>query len=123
MRKNVDLLTQLNVIEQAAGTLSAQEGFRFERLAAGIRSSHVMDRSPHRHSFNELFIFESGAGYHDIDFERFLIQAGSVHWVRAEQLHFLDRDADCSGWVIGFLTTYLTISVKEVGFRVCCPIK
>jgi len=102
--KKEELLARPIVIQQAAGKLAAQEVFRFERLAAGIRSGHGMDRSPHRHSFNELFIFESGAGYHDIDFERFQIQAGSVHWVRAEQLHFLDRDANCSGWVIGFST-------------------
>jgi len=98
----VDLLLKSILIQQAEGQLSAQEVFRFERLEAGKRSGHGMDRSPHRHTFNELFVFESGSGYHDIDFERFQIRTASVHWVRAEQLHFLERDANCSGWVIGF---------------------
>jgi AraC family transcriptional regulator, transcriptional activator of pobA len=102
VEKKVDLLLKSILIQQAEGQLSAQEVFRFERLEAGKRSGHGMDRSPHRHTFNELFVFESGSGYHDIDFERFQIRTGSVHWVRAEQLHFLERDANCSGWVMGF---------------------
>lgn len=76
--------------------------FRFERLEAGQRSGHGMDRSPHRHNFFELFLFESGTGYHDIDFERYPIHAGSLHWVQANQLHFLARADTCSGWVVGF---------------------
>ncbi|GEM_PF-542498 len=82
--------------------LASADFFRFERLEGGVRSGHGMDRSAHRHTFCELFLFESGSGHHEIDFERYPIHAGSLHWVQANQLHYLVRDAACSGWVIGF---------------------
>jgi AraC family transcriptional regulator, transcriptional activator of pobA len=45
--------------------------------------------SPHRHSFYEMFFFESRGIQHEIDFKNFEVEAYSVHFVSPAQVHKL----------------------------------
>jgi len=76
--------------------------FRFEYLAAGVKSGHGMDSQPHRHPVYELFYFVSAGGQHDVDFVQMPIASGMLHWVKPGQVHFLNRDAHCEGFVVQF---------------------
>lgn len=85
--------------------------FRFEFLEAGKRSGHGMDQQPHRHQIYEIFYFAAGGGTHEIDFSQLPINAGSVHWVKPGQIHFLQRDASCWGFVLQFDRTLFQAGV------------
>lgn len=76
--------------------------FRFEFLDAGKRSGHGMDHQPHRHQVYELFYFVQGGGQHEIDFHQLPIETGAIHWVKPGQVHFLQREASCWGFVLQF---------------------
>lgn len=82
--------------------------FRFEFLAAGVKSGHGMDSQPHRHPAYELFYFESAGGQHEVDFVQMPIAAGMLHWVKPGQVHFLNRDAHCQGFVVQFDLSFFT---------------
>jgi AraC family transcriptional regulator, transcriptional activator of pobA len=47
--------------------------------------------SPHRHTFFELFLFETKGDRHEIDFKNFPVSACSVHFVSPSQVHKLDH--------------------------------
>ena len=73
--------------------------FKFIRLAkAGSYDTSV----PHRHNYYEVFIFEKGGGFHNIDFETFEINDLSIHFVSPGQVHNVVREADSKGYVMLF---------------------
>ncbi|NOQ73708.1 MAG: helix-turn-helix domain-containing protein [Crocinitomix sp.] len=57
---------------------------------------------PHRHNYIELFYFNIGSGSHDIDFNAFPIESGSVHLVSSGRVHKVKRDLKTNGFVILF---------------------
>lgn len=83
--------------------------FRFELLEAGKRSGHGMDHQPHRHQVYELFYFAEGGGQHEIDFHQLPVIAGALHWVKPGQVHFLQRDATCFGFVLQFDRSFFKV--------------
>jgi len=85
--------------------------FRFEFLEAGKRSGHGMDQQPHRHQIYELFYFAEGGGTHEIDFLQLPIVAGTAHWVKPGQVHFLQRAAACWGFVLQFDRTFFQADI------------
>lgn len=61
---------------------------------------------PHRHSYCEILIFESGSGFHEIDFHTYAILAPSVHFVAPGKVHLLTPTEDCVGYIITFPQDY-----------------
>lgn len=72
-------------------------------------------RIPHRHDYYEIFLFLQGAGYHEIDFEKYDVKKGSVHFVSPGQVHVLSRSVNSKGVVILFSREFflLPLSNKE----------
>ncbi len=68
---------------------------------------------PHRHNFFELFFFIKGAGYHLIDFERFDIHSGSVHFVAPGQVHLVQRELDTTGYTILFSRDFFHLHLEN----------
>ncbi|GAA4443910.1 helix-turn-helix domain-containing protein [Ravibacter arvi] len=61
---------------------------------------------PHRHSYCEILFFETGSGFHEIDFHTHAIQAPSVHFVAPGKVHLLTPTEDCVGYIITFPKDY-----------------
>jgi AraC family transcriptional activator of pobA len=57
---------------------------------------------PHRHNYIELFYFNIGSGSHDIDFNAFPIDSGSVHLVSNGRVHKVKRELKTNGFVMLF---------------------
>jgi len=57
---------------------------------------------PHRHNYFEIFIFDKGQGYHEIDFHSYPIRSASLHIVAPGQVHQVKRELDTNGFVILF---------------------
>jgi AraC family transcriptional activator of pobA len=66
--------------------------------------NHLIDHSfveePHRHNSYVLVFFTKGSGIHDIDFDTFRIQPGSVFFMQPGQIHHWDLSDDIDGFVV-----------------------
>jgi AraC-like DNA-binding protein len=66
--------------------------------------NHLIDHSfveePHRHSSYVLVFFTKGSGTHEIDFDVFAIQPGSMFFLQPGQMHHWDLSDDVEGFVI-----------------------
>ena len=69
-------------------------------------------QKPHRHSYFEFFVFESGGGSHFIDFMEYPILDCSVHIVFPQQIHLVKRNADASGSIIICSKHYMNLLGK-----------
>lgn len=66
--------------------------------------NHLIDHSfveePHRHSSYVLVFFTKGSGTHEIDFDAFTIQPGSMFFLQPGQMHHWNLSDDVEGFVI-----------------------
>jgi AraC family transcriptional activator of pobA len=66
--------------------------------------NHLIDHSfveePHRHNSYVLVFFTKGSGTHDIDFDTFRIQPGSMFFMQPGQIHHWDLSDDIDGFVV-----------------------
>lgn len=66
--------------------------------------NHLIDHSfveePHRHNSYVLVFFTKGSGIHEIDFDVFTIQPGSMFFLQPGQIHHWDLSDDVEGFVI-----------------------
>lgn len=57
---------------------------------------------PHKHSFYHLLIITNGKGWHEIDFKRYEVKAGSFFFMRPSQVHSWSMNKATTGIVIEF---------------------
>ncbi|MFV8321382.1 AraC family transcriptional regulator [Flavobacterium sp. LB3P21] len=66
--------------------------------------NHLIDHSfveePHRHNSYVLVFFIKGSGTHEIDFDVFSIQPGSMFFLQPGQMHHWNLSDDVNGFVI-----------------------
>ena len=66
--------------------------------------NHLIDHDfveePHRHNSYVLVFFTKGSGTHEIDFDIFTIQPGSMFFLQPGQMHHWDLSDDVEGFVI-----------------------
>jgi len=56
----------------------------------------------HRHNYYEIFLFERGGGFHEIDFNIIAIADRSIHFVSPGQVHKVERELNSNGYLILF---------------------
>lgn len=64
--------------------------------------THSFVEEPHRHDFYVLVFFTAGSGSHEVDFDRFKVQAGSLFVLQPGQMHHWDLSEDVDGYVVFF---------------------
>ena len=66
--------------------------------------NHLIDHNfveePHRHNSYVLLFFTTGSGTHEIDFDIFTIQPGSMFFLQPGQMHHWNLSDDVEGFVI-----------------------
>lgn len=66
--------------------------------------NHLVDHSfveePHRHNSYVLVLFTAGSGTHDVDFDTFDIQPGSMFFLQPGQIHYWNLSEDIDGYVV-----------------------
>ena len=69
-----------------------------------IFKNHLVDHSfveePHRHNSYVLVLFTNGSGMHDIDFDTFKIEPGSMFFMQPGQIHHWSLSDDIDGFVV-----------------------
>ncbi len=72
----------------------------------------------HRHHFHEILFFTKGGGVHDIDFQTYNAQKGSVHFVLANAVHLLKRENESEGFSLVFTQDFLSYDLtKQLPFH------
>ncbi|MFA7473861.1 MAG: AraC family transcriptional regulator [Spirosomataceae bacterium] len=61
---------------------------------------------PHRHTYCEIMFFETGSGFHEIDFHTHSIHTPSIHFIAPGKVHLLTPTEDCVGYIITFPQEY-----------------
>ncbi|MEN2401868.1 helix-turn-helix transcriptional regulator [Flavobacterium sp. MC2016-06] len=64
--------------------------------------SHSFVEEPHRHDSYLMVFFTNGSGIHEIDFDRFEINKGSLFVLQPGQMHHWSLSEDIEGFVIIF---------------------
>lgn len=62
--------------------------------------NHSFVEKPHRHSSYVLVFFTSGSGTHEVDFDTFSIQAGSLFVLQPGQMHHWNLSSDIEGYIV-----------------------
>ena len=62
--------------------------------------NHAFVEEPHRHNSHLLLFFTKGSGTHEVDFDVFEIQRGSLFLLQPGQLHHWNLSADVDGFVV-----------------------
>lgn len=60
---------------------------------------HSFIEKPHRHNFYLLVLFTKGTGIHEIDFDTYLIQKGSLYLIQPGQIHNWQLSDDIEGYI------------------------
>lgn len=72
----------------------------------GHRTEAYVPEVPHRHDYYEFLLFFEGGGTHAIDFVNHPISAASVHFIKAGQVHIINRADASSGCNFRFMRSY-----------------
>lgn len=63
-------------------------------------TAHSFIEEPHRHNFYVLVLFTKGTGIHEIDFDTFEINPGSLFIIQPGQIHNWELSTDIEGYII-----------------------
>lgn len=81
-----------------------QTSIRKNDLYVNTFQEHLKEHSfvekPHRHNFYLLVLFTKGTGFHEIDFDRFEIEPGSLFVLQPGQIHNWKLSEDIEGYII-----------------------
>lgn len=62
--------------------------------------THGFVEEPHRHDFYLLVFFTVGSGSHEVDFDKFKVQPGSIFVLQPGQMHHWNLSEDVDGFVV-----------------------
>jgi len=66
----------------------ARSDFYSNDLKSHLKKNRNFFHKPHRHDFFLCVLFSHGTGIHDIDFDRYEVQPGSVFFLKPGQTHY-----------------------------------
>jgi AraC family transcriptional activator of pobA len=83
--------------------------------------SHHFTNSPHKHDFFLVILFTKGIGKHEVDFETFKIEEGSLFVLKPGQMHYWELSDDVDGFVFFhsrefFDRGFISLSIKDFHF-------
>lgn len=61
----------------------------------------------HAHEYNEILVFITGGGNHNINFKNQKVENGSIHLLAARDLHWLERSMNSTGFTIVYKDQFL----------------
>lgn len=83
--------------------------------------SHHFTNFPHKHDFFLVILFTQGKGKHEVDFETFKIEKGSLFVLKPGQMHYWELSDDVDGFVFFhsrefFDQGFFSLSIKDFHF-------
>ena len=81
--------------------LPSSERFKI-RTVQEILAGNVLKQDLHRHDFFFILLLKNGKGSHEIDFTQYQVLDNSVFFLRPGQVHQLELNAECTGYLLEF---------------------
>lgn len=75
------------------------DGFHVNTIENHIVTAHRNIHKPHKHNFYLTVLFTHGSGSHEIDFETYTIQPGSLFFLNPGQMHNWELSEDIRGFI------------------------
>lgn len=88
-------------ITTAQQELTNSERFKI-RTVQEILAGNVLKQDLHRHDFFFILLLQNGRGSHEIDFTQYQVLDNSIFFLRPGQVHQLELNADCTGYLMEF---------------------
>lgn len=92
-------------------TKAEKSNLYFRQIPLNQRSDYDTSRA-HRHSYYEIFLFDKGGGYHEIDFDAYPIRDKSIHFVSPGQVHKVRREPGSFGSILLFSRDFYHFGAK-----------
>lgn len=82
---------------------------------------HHFTKLPHKHDFYLIILFTHGRGSHEIDFQTFQVEPGTLFVLRPGEMHYWELSEDIDGYVFFhsrdfYDRRYVTSSIKDFDF-------
>ncbi|MFC2186803.1 AraC family transcriptional regulator [Fulvivirgaceae bacterium LMO-SS25] len=82
---------------------------------------HHFTKLPHKHDFYLIILFTKGSGKHEVDFETFQVEPGTLFILKPGEMHYWELSNDIDGYVFFhsrdfYDRRYITSSVKDFEF-------
>ena len=87
-------------------------GVPFRYIPLSQRSDYDTTKA-HRHNYYEIFLFDKGGGYHEIDFGSHSISDKSIHFVAPGMIHKVRREPDSFGSILLFSSDFYHLGPKQ----------
>ena len=94
--------------------LDANVEFYCNTLQNHLKESHKHIERPHRHNFYLVVCFTKGSGVHDIDFNTYPVEAGSLFFMSPGQVHSWELSDDIEGYIFFFSQTYFDLYFADL---------
>lgn len=83
--------------------------------------THHFTEYPHKHDFYLTILITQGSGKHEVDFEKYEVEPGTLFMLKPGQMHYWKFSDDIDGYVFFhssnfFDEGYLTASIKDFEF-------
>lgn len=73
--------------------------FYANRFSEHLSTYHASITKPHKHNFYLTVLFLQGSGIHEVDFNAYPIQPGSVFFLRPGQTHYWELSDNIDGYI------------------------
>ena len=60
---------------------------------------HHFTKLPHKHDFYLIILFTKGSGKHEVDFETFQVEPGTLFILKPGEMHYWELSNDIDGYV------------------------
>ncbi len=81
-------------------------------------SNKELKQRVHRHDFYFVLIVVKGLGKHTIDFTTFTVEPRMVFFMRPGQIHELDLEAGCQGFILEFSEAFVPRAIENSRYMV-----
>ena len=88
--------------------------FYANEFSVHLRTHHANIIKPHKHDFYLVVLFTKGEGYHEIDFQRFSIEPGSVFFMKPEQTHHWEFTEEPEGVVFFHSREFYQLNTSNI---------
>ena len=73
---------------------------------------------PHKHDFYLVILFTNGNGYHEIDFEKYKLEKGTIFVLKPGQMHYWELSDDIEGYIFFhskefFEKNYISLGITD----------
>jgi len=82
-----------------------------------IAKHHAHVLVPHRHDFYVTVMFTKGSGFHEIDFQRYIIEPGATFFMQPGQIHHWEFTPETEGYVVLHSRSFFELNIRSISLE------